>query len=215
MAGDGHAIGQRVGIGPRHVVEAPAVGPGEASVGRHAPVGTLAGGGAGRQQVHADVGLGQVVLRGHAGLEQQPRPGALGHHHVAYAHPHVLGPLADVDALVGITRKVADPLVLLEPGVDGVTVEGDVAGKGGHRLQRLGVAPHRVLGGAVTDGDRPVGRLALERTRRVPPGGREQVGADVVEREVPHRGQTRLVQQLGLPAVGHRLAGEHGPHPLG
>ena len=105
-------------------------------------------------------------------------------------------------------------LVLREPLVDLLPVDGDVAGEELRGLERLAVRPDGVRRRAVADADRPVRRLALVRAVRLPFGGLEQVEAHVVVREVVDREMPGLVEQLRVAAVDDRLLREHGANPL-
>src|SRR5260370_14525506 len=104
-----------------------------------------------------------------------------------------------------------DLFVLLVPAVHGVPAERAVPGEPGCGVDRLLVGPHRVLGTAVTHGDRPVGRVTLDRAvghgaaRLEPPGGH------VALRGVVTRPPAGLRQQLHPAALGYWAAAEPRP----
>ena len=97
VAADVGAAGQRVGVAPDGVL-------GDPVADRHRPVGRVAleravGPPAGRcQQVHADVGDGDVVDRQVLGLEQQQGSGGVHQRHTAEHGPDPPGGRLDPDA---------------------------------------------------------------------------------------------------------------------
>jgi hypothetical protein len=72
-------------------------------------------------------------------------------------------------------------------------------------VYRFRVARHRVLGNPVTDSDRTVGGITLERVVRVVVGLFEKVHANVFFGEVVDRQMPVLVQELYWPAVRYRF----------
>ena len=108
-----------------------------------------------------------------------------------------------------------DLVVLLVPGVHLVPVQRHVAADVGTAGQRVGVAPHGVLGDPVADRHRPVGRVALERAVGPPAGRCQQVHADVGDGDVVDRQVLGLKQQQGPGGVDQRHTAEHGPDPPG
>ena len=105
-----------------------------------------------------------------------------------------------------------DLLVLVEPGVHRAPVEGEVIEQPGRLLERLGVAPDRVLGDTVAGPDRPVGGIALERAVGRVVGRFEQVLPDVLAGDVELGKVGALVQELRAVAVEHSLRAEHPAH---
>src|SRR5260370_4029875 len=102
-----------------------------------------------------------------------------------------------------------DLFVLLVPAVHGVPAERRVPGAAGCGVDRLVVGPPRVLGTAVTHGDRPVGRVTLDRAVGHGAARLEHPGGHVALRDVVTRHPAGLVQQLHPAAVGYGAAAEH------
>ena len=106
-----------------------------------------------------------------------------------------------------------DLLLLVVPRIHRVPVERLVTAQPGRRLDRLGVAPHGVLGGALPDLHAPVRGLAFEGAVRVVRGGPQQRRRDVLAGHVQHRQQPGLVQQPPAGGVEHDLTAQQRPHP--
>ena len=118
-----------------------------------------------------------------------------------------------VDPVIGVARVDDRGLVLLQPLVHLVPVEGEVAGERRRIVERLWVAPDRVLGDLAAGMHGPVRRLALVRAGGVLVARDEQVHADLLLREVVDRQKTLLVQQLRVTAVDDGLAAEPRADP--
>jgi len=161
------------------------------------------------EQVHPDVGLRHVVPSGQAGLEQQRRLHALGDGDAVDLDADVARAGEHVDARVRIARVREHLLVLLEPGVHRAPVEPDRVAQLGNRgvLEADRRAPDAL------DAEGP----AVTAARRVIDAavGLEQLGADVVNRDVVGR-VVRLLPHVQRPGgVGDQLAAQIRPHPLG
>ena len=115
----------------------------------------------------------------------------------------------DVDAVIGVAQVAGDRLVLDEPAVDAVGVQRGEPAQPRRGLERLLVGPDGVLAHVVADAQRPVRGVALERAVRRRLRALEQVGVDVGERDVGHRQDPGLVQQVRAGRVEHeRVADE-------
>jgi hypothetical protein len=82
---------------------------------------------------------------------QRVRPAGLGGDLAADAHTYVTGRRDDVDPMVRVAGVDEDQLVLLEPLVHRVPVEGGMAGERRSAADRLGVVPGGVLDGPVPE----------------------------------------------------------------
>src|SRR5207248_2024305 len=126
VAGDGGHCRQGIGVAPRRVLH-------DRAAGRAGPVPGLAlvrAAGDGvrrRQQVHANLELGDVVPHRQAGLEDEHGPGGLGHGFGADHDADLARGPAGVDTVVRIAGMDEDLLVLLEPVIELVPVERHVA----------------------------------------------------------------------------------------
>ena len=103
-------------------------------------------------------------------------------------------------------------IVLVERG-DLAAVEGEIAADLLGFAVGLLVGPGGVFRDLVADFQRPVARVALERTMRMEFRFREQVHADVCGREVVRGRQARLVDHQRAPGIGDAGAVELHPHP--
>ena len=118
-----------------------------------------------------------------------------------------------VDARVRVAGMDEDLVVLLEPLVDAVPVEREQPLDVLTPVDRIQVAPHRVLDHPLADDEVPVRRFTFAGARRVLVGRLQEVGADVVTREVPDRAMVPLEQhQRGL-GVDDGLVADEAPDP--
>lgn len=114
----------------------------------------------------------------------------------------------------GCRRRLGYLLVVLEPGIDAIPVEGDVAPDNLRLLVRVLVAPRHVLDAPAVDVDRPIAGVALERTMGVVLARLQEVHADILPRHVGDRPIAGLVHDQHPVALGHRLAAYDRTNPL-
>src|SRR3954452_18535001 len=204
--GDRRRVGQRLLVGPDDVALV-ADGP----VRREALVRADRDRVAPAEAFHRDVAAREVVARRQPGLEGDRRAAAVGQQLAADLDADVARAAATVDAVPRVARMAEDLLVLLQPAVERLPAERDVAGEVG-----IGVAPGGVLRDLAAGGDVPERRAAAVRVR-------ERIGA-VAEEVAPHAGVGERVDRDGaarLPhedrgaAVGNGLAAELRAHALG
>src|SRR6266852_2708774 len=111
-----------------------------------------------------------------------------------------------VDPRVGVARMNEDLLVLLEPAVDGVPVEGDVTLERSEIASGLGVIPRQVLLNPASGVGAPaLGPSARTRSRIL---GREQVHAHVFDRKPVDGWSLCLEHEQNLLAVDQQLVVE-------
>lgn len=164
----------------------------------------------GHEVFGADVAPGDVEAVGEPVLGQQHRLAGGRHLHAAHDHPHLARGGAHVDPVVRVADVAEDLLVLVEPGVHTVPVDGDEPAQPLGAGERLGVVPDRVLREAVAGLDGLVVRDALERAVRVVGAGDQQVGVDVLAGHVQLRQEGGFVHQGAAHAVQDRTAAEEG-----
>ena len=144
---------------------------------------------------------------GHAGQEVRRRGGAPGIVDQPRNERVLLGRQIAPRLCVG--RRAAD-----EPGVHRPPIEGDVAVHAGRLVIRVFIGPDRVFRRTVADLERPVGRVALERTMRMQIVADQELRPDILQREIVDGRQAGLMHQQGVAAFSHRLAIEDDANPV-
>src|SRR6516225_4308107 len=139
IAGNAWAVRQRIEIGPGHVLHAAVADP-QRPVGGGALVRADGAAGRASQKLLPHVLLRDVVARRTTGLEQEHaapcvRDGLAieGDLHPSRARPHI-------DPGIRVARVAEDLLILLDPMVDLVPIEGEVILDLRHLRQRLLIA---------------------------------------------------------------------------
>src|SRR5215204_4820843 len=115
--------------------------------------------------------------------------------------------------MVRVAGMDEDLLVFFVPMIHRSPIKGQVVSQRRCVLQRLRVTPHGVIRNAVTDLNRPVRGVALERAVRRVIALLQEVHAHVFFGEIVNGQEPLLVHQLDAPAVSHGLAIEHHPNP--
>ena len=121
----------------------------------------------------------------HGRLEDDGGPAAVGQHHPVKGDPQVPGAGDGVDPVVGVAGMPEGGLVLLQPAVKGLPVEGDQPGqrrRGLGRWRRMGEGP--VGHHPVAEAQVEVAGLPLQLRPGAAPVGHQQPAADVGLREV-------------------------------
>ena len=157
----------------------------------------------------------EIVAHRQAGLEQEEGVFARRHPLAAGDHLHLAAARQDVDAHEGIAGVDEHLLVLFEPVVQAVPVEGEMAGDGGAFVEGRLVAPGGVAGLAPAGTDRVIAGMALEGAPAAARRLRQQPHVGVVARHIVERDMPALAHRPGARRVEQGSAAEGGAQALG